>query len=195
MLRFPNLRALFLFTMVSIEVSQELILRTYTCEDASVLFRAIDDNRAHLRPWLKWIDATKKEEHSLAFIEQSLKELEHQQGLALGIFRGNELIGGLGMMNWSHELNKAEVGYWIAAGHQGKGTMTKCLTSFLDFLFSRLQLHKVEIHFVASNARSAAIAEKVQAKIEGVLRDSYVRNGAYQDLVITGILRRDWQIQ
>jgi ribosomal-protein-serine acetyltransferase len=180
--------------MVSIQVSEELILRTYTGGDASDLFRAVDENRVHLRPWLKWVDGTTKEEHSLAFIEQSLKELEQQQGLALGIFQNGQLIGGIGIMNWNRDLNKAEIGYWIAADKQGKGIVTACLQSFIDFLFTRLQLHKVEIHFVTSNTRSAAVAERMHAKIEGVLRDSYIVNGVYKDVIITGILRTEWKM-
>jgi ribosomal-protein-serine acetyltransferase len=180
--------------MVSIQVSEDLILRTYTRDDASVLFGAIDQNRAHLRPWLKWVDATTKEDDSLAFIEQSLHEQEQQRGLALGIFQGERLIGGLGMMNWNRDLNKAEIGYWVSADQQGKGIISNCLKAFIDFLFERIQLHKVEIHFVATNKRSSAVAERMQAKIEGVLRDSYIANGAYKDLVITGILRADWKM-
>lgn len=181
--------------MLPIEVGNGLVLRTYKPEDAAALFRAVDANRAHLRPWLPWVDATQKPEHSLDFIEQSISWMHHQQGLALGIFEGEEVIGGLGMLGWNHELRNAQIGYWIAKNHEGKGIISACLEKFIDLLFEQLDLNKVEIRFVVANKRSAAVAQKLHAKIEGVLRDAYVCNGVLEDLVIAGILKREWKLR
>lgn len=179
--------------MVAIPVDHDILLRTYTPKDADILFEAVDRNRSHLRTWLPWVDATIKPEHSLAFIEHSLTQSDNQEGIALGIFRKEELIGGLGMMHWNHDLRKAQIGYWISKEYEGSGTLSLCLERFLDFLFNKLQLNKIEIHFVTTNTRSAAIAKKFGAIIEGVLRESYLLHGKTEDLIITGILNREWE--
>jgi len=179
--------------MVSILINEDILLRTYVPDDSLSLFEAINRNRAHLRPWLLWVDATTKQEHSLHFIEHSLIQLNNQEGIALGIFHNREVIGGVGMIEWNHRLKKAQVGYWIDKRYEGKGILSLCIERFLDFLFTKLDLNKIEIQFVVSNKRSAAIAEKLNARIEGVLRDSYIVNGRYEDLVVTGILKKDWK--
>ncbi|RYZ54034.1 MAG: N-acetyltransferase [Sphingobacteriales bacterium] len=178
--------------MVNIPVNEDLLIRSYRSADAPHLFRAIDENRQHLRPWLPWVDLTTRESHSLDYIEDSILQLHNQEGVAVGIFYKDELIGGMGMLRWDHELRKAEVGYWISQKYEGNGIVSLCLEKFLDYLFSRIDLNKIEIRFIAANSRSASISNRFQAKVEGILRESILSNGSYQDLVITGILKREW---
>ncbi|RYE19909.1 MAG: N-acetyltransferase [Sphingobacteriales bacterium] len=178
--------------MVSILIDDDLILRSFTPEDAPSLFRAVDESRAHLRPWLRWVDATTKQEHIQQFIQRTMQQLNDQRALELGIVLNREIIGGLGMHEWDHMHKKAQVGYWIRKEHEGKGIVTRCLNRFLDFLFEKPGLNKIEIQFVPGNKRSAAIAQKLGFKIEGVLRQSYSMNGKLDDLVITGMLKNEW---
>jgi ribosomal-protein-serine acetyltransferase len=161
-------------------------------EDAAELFRAVNESREHLRPWLVWVDSTTKQEHSLQFIQVSLQQQNNQEALALGIFHKRKIIGGIGMHEWDHVLEKAQLGYWVSKDFEGKGIITTCLERFIDFLFDKVGLNKLEIHFVPANNRSATIAERLGFKVEGVLRDSYVINGAFTDLVVTGLLKKEW---
>ena len=64
-----------------------------------------------------------------------------------------------------------------------------------DFLFDNVGLNKVELHFIQHNIRSAKVAERIGCKIEGLLRQSYLRHGQLEDLVIAGLLRSDWMQQ
>jgi len=179
--------------MVSILIDETIQLRSYRPDDAAELFRAISASRAHLRTWLSWTDHTTKQEHSLQFIQQSLQELQQQQSLALGIFHHLQIIGGIGMYNWDHRLKRAQVGYWIAKDFEGKGIVTICCRRFVDFLFEKLELHKIELHFAVSNRRSAAVAQRLGAKTEGVIRAGCLINGQPEDMVVTGILRNEWE--
>jgi RimJ/RimL family protein N-acetyltransferase len=51
----------------------------------------------------------------------------------------------------------------------------------------------VEIRFVPGNARSAAIATRLGFRTEGILRQSIMNNGLVDDLVVTGMLKREWE--
>lgn len=179
--------------MVSILIDDDLILRSFTPEDAPSLFRAVDESRTHLRPWLRWVDATTKQEHIQQFIQRTQQQLQDQRALELGIVLNREIIGGIGMHEWDHMLKKAQVGYWIRKEHEGKGIVTRCLERLIDFLFEKPGLNKIEIHFMPSNKRSAALAQKLGLKVEGVIRQSYFMNGRLEDLVITGILKSEWE--
>ena len=179
--------------MVSILIDDDILLRTLEPEDAPLLFKAINASRIHLRPWLNWVDRTQRPEHSLQFIQQSQQQMHQQEALALGIFHGQQIIGGMGMHGWDHNLKKAQIGYWICKDWEGKGIISRCAERFLDFLFEKLSLNKVELHFMVQNSRSAAVAQRLGARIEGVIRQSLWNNGMLTDVVITGILKEEWE--
>ncbi len=181
--------------MVSIPVDEHLLLRTFEPSDAGALFDAIDGSRKHLHPWLNWVAKTTKTEHSLNFIEQSLQQINNQEGLALAVVSDNKIIGGIGMHKWEQDTKRAQIGYWITAENEGKGITSKALGKFIAYLFEQLQLNKIEIHFVAANKRSAGVAAKLGFTIEGVIRQSFMRNGIAEDLVVAGLLKSEWKKQ
>lgn len=179
--------------MVTIPVSSDIVLRSYNTEDAEALFAAVNNSRKHLSPWLNWVSKTTKPEQSLEFIRNAQRDAHDQRGLALGIFYNNAVAGGIGMLQWDHDVKKAQVGYWIACEYEGKGIVSQSLLCFLQFLFEKLNLNKIELQYVAANKRSARVAERMGFKIEGVLRQSFIRNGIVEDLVITGLLKSEWK--
>ncbi len=181
--------------MVSILIDDEILLRNYQPDDAAALFHVINESRGHLRSWLSWVDRTTKQEHSLQFIQKSLQDINNQQSLTLGIFRNREIIGGMGMHNWDHELKRAQIGYWIAKDFEGKGIITRSARRFVDFLFQKLRLNKIELHFAVRNRHSGAVAQRLGAKTEGIIRAGCLINGIPEDLVISGILRSEWNQQ
>jgi len=179
--------------LVSITIDDNLLLRTYEVNDAEELFTAVDNSRRHLHTWLEWVDKTLKPEHSLQFIQQSLHEQDMQQSLALGIFYNNKIIGGVGMHNWDQSVQKAQLGYWISKEYEGKGIISKCIVKFVSFLFEKIGLNKIEIHFFPANKRSAKVAERLGCKIEGIIRASQLRHGRPEDIAIAGLLKSEWE--
>lgn len=175
-----------------IPVSEELYLRNYEETDAPELFALIAQNRARLRPWLAWVDTTQKQSDSLEYIRAARQEQYDQQSIAFGIFRSGVLVGGIGMHHWDHELRKAEIGYWLAAGEEGRGTLFHSARALIAFLFDRLQLNKIEVRYLPGNARSAAAAAKLGFRIEGLLRESFRMHGLLQDIVVAGLLKREF---
>jgi ribosomal-protein-serine acetyltransferase len=180
--------------VLSIPVRDNLYLRIYTTEDAAMLFNVVNKARAHLEPWLNWVRETTREDHSLQFIEHALYKQEMQEELAMGIFLENELIGGIGMHGWDHDLRLAQLGYWIIPEQEGKGIISSCMAAFTNYLFTHLALEKLEIRFVTGNARSRRVAEYLGFRVEGIIRRAYLRNGLAEDLVVTGILRQEWTL-
>jgi ribosomal-protein-serine acetyltransferase len=180
--------------LTSILIDDDLLLRSYKPEDAPELFRCISQSREHLRTYLAWVDGTTRQEHSLQFIQDAIAQQVSGQGLALGIFlqQDRKLIGGIGMHKWNHDLKLAHVGYWIIKEYEGKGLMHRSAIRFLDFLFHKIGLNKVEMHIAPPNNRSIALAQHLGAKTEGVIRQSLRLGGRLEDVVITGILYTEW---
>jgi len=179
--------------MVSILIDENLMLRTFQPDDAPALFRAVDESRQHLRKWMRWVDVTTKQEHILQFIQRTVQQQHNQTALELGIVHNHHLIGGIGMHDWDHNLKKAQLGYWIRKEYEGQGIINKCLVRFIDFLFEKPGLNKIEIHFMTGNKRSAAVAQRLGFRVEGIIRQSYLMNGKLEDLAITGLLKSEWK--
>jgi len=177
---------------MTLTVNKDIILRNYVEEDAAELFATVDENRAHLRPWLIWVDGTQKQEHSLEYIRAARQEQYDQLSMAFGIFKNGKLAGGLGMHQWDQRLKKAQIGYWLAKAEEGKGILSECAGVFIAYLFEHLQLNKVELQYLPGNIRSGAVAKRLGFTIEGVLRDNVLMNGAFHDLVTTGLLRKEY---
>ncbi|MBX2905050.1 MAG: GNAT family N-acetyltransferase [Taibaiella sp.] len=178
--------------MAIIQIDEHLVLRPYRSADADLLFAAIDRERKHLGPWLGWVAHTTRPKHSLDFIELSQRQILDQQALPLGIFYDEDIIGGIGMHDWNRDTKCAQVGYWIAKEHEGKGIVARSVAALLDYLFEAVGINKAEIRFVVANKRSAALANRLGFKTEGILRQSFIRNGMVEDLVVTGILKSEW---
>ena len=178
--------------LVSIIIDDRLQLRTYAVADAQELFDAVNNSRKHLNPWLEWVSKTTKPEHSLQFIQQSLHQLNMQEALALGIFEHDKIIGGIGMHAWDQETKRAQIGYWISSEYEGRGIISRSMVKFVEFLFDKIGLNKIEIHFLQANKRSTKVAERLGFKVEGIIRQSIMRNGMPEDVVIAGLLRNEW---
>ena len=180
--------------MTSILINDDLLLRSYKPEDAHELFRCVDGSREHLRPFLNWVDHTTRVEHSLQFIQMSIAQQTAGEGMALGIYLQQErrLVGGIGMHQYNRDQKRAQIGYWMASDYCGKGLMSRSAERFVDFLFRKLGLNKIEIHSLPENKRSLALAQRLGARQEGCIRQSYLRFGKLEDIIITGILRREW---
>lgn len=181
--------------MTTIVINNDLLLRTYNADDHKALFDAVNNSRKHLAAWLPWVARTTRPEHSLQFIQQSQEQMHSQQGLPLGIFLNGNIIGGIGMHDWQHDLKRAQLGYWIAGEHEGKGIIMQCIIPFINYLFDKTDLNKIEIHYSAANTRSAKLASRLGFAIEGIIRQGSIRNGIIENLVITGILKSEWNAE
>lgn len=175
-----------------ISIDEHIVLRPYEVADFEELFAAVDRSRQHLGRWLPWVSATTRKEHSMEFIQKSMQELNDQESLVMGVFYDGAIIGGVGMHEWHHDTKRAQIGYWIDKEYEGRGVVTRCLQGFISYLFSVVGLNKIEIQYVVANKRSGAVAERLGFVIEGLIRQSALRNGIAEDVVVTGLLRQEW---
>ncbi len=75
----------------------------------------------------------------------------------------------------------------------GQGYGTEAIHLLLDYAFGYLNFHRVAIGVVGSNSRALRFYEKVGFKKEGVQRDGYYYNHAYQDFVMMSILEDEFR--
>lgn len=176
-----------------IKINPDLYLRTVTLEDANNVFALTDKSRLYLREWLPWLDFTKEEADTSAYIEGCLKGQEAQTSLSFVIVFHDEIVGiaGFNTINPSNKI--AAIGYWLSEGAQGHGIMTKTVQALLQYAFVVLQLNKVEIRAAVDNAKSRTIPERLGFTTEGTIRAAEWLYDHFVDHVVYGMLASEWQ--
>lgn len=88
----------------------------------------------------------------------------------------------------------AEFGILIGEPNYWKKGYGKEATELLiGYGFNTLNLHKIESAAIADNKASIALHEGVGFKEEGIQRESEFREGKYRDIILYGLLRKDWR--
>lgn len=101
---------------------------------------------------------------------------------------GNHLIGGISLTRISHGISKsAMLGYWMGAGHAGKGHMRKTVPAVLDFAFSDLKLQRVEAACIPRNETSLNLLTKCGFEKEGYAKEYLEINGKREDHILFAI--------
>lgn len=86
----------------------------------------------------------------------------------------------------------AEWGFAMAREYWGTGIFLEGAKLVADFAFDDVGVHRLEARVCSRNARGSAAMRKLGATQEGVLRQSFLRDGEYLDRVLWSILREDW---
>lgn len=176
-----------------ITVNDEVVLRLLAENNAQELFRAVEENRAHLGTWLPWVSANRAVTDSLTFIRFVRAQFLTSSGLSLAIFVREELAGIITLRSLDWQNRSGEIGYWLAKKFQGRGLMHESTRAVLRCAFRELGLHRVVIRCAPENVRSAAIPERIGFVREGVARGAELLNGAFRDLTVYSLLASEWK--
>jgi ribosomal-protein-serine acetyltransferase len=173
-------------------VEPGLELRLLVTGDADTAYAVAERNRPYLRQWLPWVDRTQSAFDVREFIARVTEQYESGLGPNFGIWLGDKFIGSVGChpIDWNNR--HCSIGYWIDAAHQGRGIMTRCCANLLDYVFDDAGLHRVTIQCGTGNHKSCAIPRRLGFVREGVMREAEWVNDRWVDLVVWGMLDRDW---
>lgn len=159
---------------------------------AEELFRVVDENRAHLRCWLPWLDRNRSVDDTRAFIETTRAQLAANNGYSCAILVDGAIAGIIGQHGIDWANRSTSLGYWLAERHQGRGIMTAAVRAFVGHAFGELDLNRVEIRCATENHRSCAVPERLGFRHEGMIRDAEWLYDHYVDHHVYGLLARDW---
>ena len=179
--------------MFALQVDKELVLSACAPSHATELWALIEANRPHLREWLPWLDETTRIQHVDQFLRDSRRKAENGAGQTLLLLENRRIVGVLGQHYIDGIDKKTELGYWLDAGSQGRGLMTRAMTRLLEHIFTDLELNRVVLHCGVENTRSRAIPERLGFALEGILRQSQWLYDRYIDLAVYGLLEQDWR--
>lgn len=178
--------------MIFARLDAHIHLQLLQHHHAQVLFKAVEHSREHLRPWMPWVPRTTEVAHTKAFIQTTLDKFARNNGVQVGIFRGEQIIGMCGLHAFDHPNRSTSVGYWLAHDQQGQGIMTRTVAALLDFAFDAKNMNRVELRAATHNPKSAAVAERLGFEREGVARQCEIVDGQVLDHAVYALLKSDW---
>ena len=91
------------------------------------------------------------------------------------------------------DFESAEWGFALGSAYWGTGLFMAGAQLLLDFSFDVIGVHRLEARAAVQNGRGNGALRKIGALQEGILRRSFLRNGAYLDQVLWAILATDRQ--
>jgi RimJ/RimL family protein N-acetyltransferase len=172
----------------TIQVNNQITLSQITWADKPAYLKhlnEIDEFHAHMgmMPFpYREIDA----DEWISKVVRETFEGNHRRNWAIRI--DGELVGGVGFFNMSHG-EMAEIGYWLAKKHWGKGIVTSVVRRLCDFAFGQYELQRIYGKVFATNPASARVLTKAGFDLEGTLRSHHFRDGKPVDVLFFGKLR------
>lgn len=159
---------------------------------ASELFALIDKDRASLRRWLPWVDATRRVDDTRQYSTLARERFAAGTSIEAGIWLGGKVAGVIALtMDNGGPL--AALGYWIGADYEGKGLVTRASRSVIHHAFMGLGIDRVEIRSAVDNVRGQQVPQRLGFVNEGVARHGAWVNGVPHDINTYSMLAKDWR--
>ena len=169
---------------VKIDLGQ-CVIRKFQSEDAESLARNADNPKiaGQLRDRFPHPYTLS---HAREWIAQTLAR---NPVSSFAIATPDEVIGGIGLdLQRDAQLRTAELGYWIAESHWGRGIATHAVSCFTREAFVVFDLIRIYARVFETNPASARVLEKAGFRLEGRLRMSVVKQGRVLDETLFSLI-------
>ncbi len=171
--------------------TDRLLLRRLVMANAPDLFEvASNPEVTRLITWLthRTLEDTER------FIQVVHDWYDRQEVLYWGILRKSDrkLIGTCGIFEWVPRDARAEISYTLGQPYWGQGFASEVVRDLIKFAFETLQLNRLEGRCLLENTASAHVMEKARLTLDGILRQQLYLKGAFRDLKVYSLLRKEW---
>lgn len=160
----------------------KITIRPWTSNDLVSLLRYANNPRiaknmtdAFPSPYLK--------ANGEAFLQMAMQPPIHIFAIDLD----GEAVGGIGI-HPQHDIHRknAELGYWLAEQHWGKGFAVQAIAQILPIAFELYEIERIFARPFGTNRASQKVLEKSGFKLEARLEKTLFKNGQFVDELIYG---------
>ena len=103
-----------------------------------------------------------------------------------------KVVGSIGLHSLDCRRASVEVGYGVSPDYWGRGIFAAACATLIDYVFHKLELHRIVARTSSGNIASIKGLEKLRFQREGVMRDYYRSfDGRWFDSVLMARLRTD----
>ncbi len=168
-------------------------IRPWRLDDTDALHRLVRASQASLSRWLAWCHADYGRDDAHAWIDHSMASWKQRSAFPFAVTDGDGeiLFGGVGLSQLDTEAGTANLGYWVGSPFVGHGYATTAAKLAARFGFDELKLRHIELRVLPDNHASLAVARKLGAKHEGIVRDGIVQHGEPRDAQLYSLTSGD----
>jgi RimJ/RimL family protein N-acetyltransferase len=172
-------------------ITERLVLRRFAIDDVQALLELV--RQPSVARVMRGIEPTEASVRDYLAIQTSYQPFEQDRcfDLALERKRDGKVIGLLSLIQRDHR--KAEIGWSLGVAHRGQGYVTEGARALMTYGFVTLGLHRIYATTSNINTSSWQLMERLGMRREGQLREAEFRDGEWIDVLIYGILDREWQ--
>jgi len=128
--------------------------------------------------WINLANQGFKEGSNLVFAIRLKPDLQFIGGISLGV---------------TQKFKRAELGYWLAEEYWNKGYVTEAAQALVSYGFEKLDLNKITSSYITSNPASGKVMQKCGLTQEGELKEHFLKNGVYHDVILTGLTKKEFE--
>ncbi|NVO56743.1 GNAT family N-acetyltransferase [Rhodobacteraceae bacterium B1Z28] len=103
-----------------------------------------------------------------------------------------DAVGLTGLDAISHVNRDAVIPLFVDRSVRRCGVGIRATALLLDFAFRQLGLNRVTSYYRADNRASQDLFGQLSFQTEGTLRQAWFADGCFYDMIVVGILRKDW---
>jgi RimJ/RimL family protein N-acetyltransferase len=163
-------------------------LRSRTDDDLDVLFTIAED----LNTWEErspWAPGPLTRARFDARLARAADDDGPEANVAFVVDVDGRAVGSASLFAFDTFARHAEAGISLVADARGRGIGTAAIAQLVEFGFVRCNLRRIHLQAIASNAGAIRAYEKAGFVVEGRQREHAWVRGAYEDIVLMGILR------
>jgi len=107
----------------------------------------------------------------------------------------NSFIGSTSIFNIDEKNKKIEIGWtWINSKYWGSRINMECKYLLIDYLFTELDIQRIELRTRESNIRCQKSIERIGATKEAIIRfDRINEDGSFRNTVLYSLVRPEWE--
>ncbi|WP_093800600.1 GNAT family N-acetyltransferase [Streptomyces sp. Wb2n-11] len=166
-----------------------LLLRPFEPADTEAVFQACQD--PGIQRWTS-IPSPYEREHAESFTGRIVPDgWRYGTAYAFAVLTrgGGELVAALSSITRGEGI--AEIGYWAAKPHRGRGYVTEAVGALAHWAFTAAGVERLEWRAEVGNDASRAVAEKAGFVIEGIQRSGIANKGVRRDGWVGALLPSD----
>lgn len=164
--------------------TKRFIIRSYKKTDKADLIKNI--NNKDVARFMSKVPHPYRPKDADIFLNKVLDKKRKDGGTNFAFEIEGEVAGGGGIHRTGHQ---AEIGYWLAKKHWGKGLATEIAKELVKIGFGKMKLKRITAKVFLPNKASVRVLEKNGFKLEGILRKDVRKNGKFYDIYLFSKIR------
>ncbi|MFC4335639.1 GNAT family N-acetyltransferase [Salininema proteolyticum] len=179
--------------MFELPLKDNAVLRPLEPWRAEEFLENMDRSRDHISPWVGATFPASTLDEARAVLQRYADGAAKDRQRIYGIWLDGVLVGGTMFVSFDAADGVCEVGVWLQPDAEGQGLVTMAVEKLLEWAFEVRGLVRAEWRTIPENGPSVAVAERLEMRREGLLRQLTPRGGGRADEAIYAILADEWR--